>query len=69
MCEECKRNKIRIDYMFEDEVTPEMIEAGREVISSNWLEFISDNGSETLPKYIKEMYLAMREGDPLFHRE
>ncbi|MGJ0427190.1 hypothetical protein [Methylocystis sp.] len=48
----------------EIEVTPEMIEAGREVIASRWMEFIGLGGSSEWAEVLRLVFLAMMEVRP-----
>ncbi len=68
MCKECDGNKFRDKEIKEIDVTPEMIEAGRDVIAANWLDFISDSRAERLHELLKETYLAMSIAGTLSHR-
>jgi hypothetical protein len=45
----------------EIEVTPEMIEAGRDVISSVWVDFTGPLGASLWDSTLTRAYLAMRE--------
>jgi len=45
----------------EIEVTPEMIEAGREVVSSRWLDFIDPKGSNIWGEVLTSTFRAMME--------
>jgi hypothetical protein len=44
----------------EIEVTPEMIEAGRDVISSVWMDFTGPKGELLWDSVLSRVYLAMR---------
>ena len=43
----------------EVEVTPEMIEAGRDEIAKRWVEFVSLDGASMWPEVLTAVYLAM----------
>ncbi len=43
------------------EVTPEMIEAGRSVISACWLDFIGPTGDQLWAPVLRGVFLAMTE--------
>lgn len=42
-------------------VTPAMIEAGREVISGRWSEFIGPDGAQLWDEVLRDVFLAMAE--------
>lgn len=58
----------RLDTKPEIEITPEMIAAGRECISSVWLDFVGPNGhrlwDSTLTAVFREMSAAQRRSRP-----
>ena len=43
------------------EITPEMIKAGRNVISSCWLDFTGPTGDQLWVPVLREVFLAMME--------
>jgi hypothetical protein len=45
----------------EDEITRAMLDAGREPISSRWLDFTGPHGFRLWDEVLSEVYLAMRE--------
>ena len=51
------------------EITPEMIEAGKEAISVRWADFVGDTGYELWDEVLREVFLAMSAAQPLSHPE
>ena len=48
-------------HLIHPEITPEMIEAGRNVIASRWLDFIGPRGSQLWDEVLGGVFRAMSE--------
>jgi hypothetical protein len=48
----------------EDSITREMLDAGREPISSRWLDFTGPHGFRLWDEVLSEVYQAMRAARP-----
>ncbi len=46
------------------DITPEMLAAGHDAISSNWVDFISDDGSHLMEPTLRQVFLAMMAARP-----
>lgn len=51
------------------EITPEMIEAGREAMSCRWADFVGETGYELWDVVLPEVFRAMLAARPLSVRE
>ena len=54
-------NKTETGPVSDIDITPEMIQAGRNVISSCWLDFTGPTGDQLWVPVLREVFLAMME--------